>query len=284
MNIDIDKYFVPELSMRGKFFLIVLVLVGSIITMGGNAMREASFLFFLLIVLVLSFLLLLALYFSDWGKEIEKRDNIKKQMKQQLIVKEAQSIIDRHFDTLYTKFIQLRYRDEYGYWHEDKWNKELKYFIDNVFSNEFSVEGKTSMVLYKKFVADYFNQEAKKEIESGIISTVKKEVHTGEDFEDFIKEILQNKGLDIQKTPKTGDQGVDLIVKTDTDKIAIQCKFYSRPVGNKAVQEIAAGKVFYRCNKAIVVSNQSYTVSARKLAQNLGVELLNEKTLLSYFN
>ena len=196
---------------------------------------------------------------------------------------EAKKIIDRHFDTLYTKFLQSRYQDDYGHWHYEKWHKELDYFFDNIFLKELPKKYKEHL-LCKQFFKEYFYPKMQKELENTSSLKIKEDIKTGEDFEDFIKEILQNKGLDVKKTPKTGDQGVDLIVKTDTAKIAIQCKFYSRPVGNKAVQEVAAGKVFYCCNKAIVVSNQSYTVSARKLAQNLDVALLNEKTLLSYFD
>lgn len=203
-------------------------------------------------------------------------DKIEKKKK---LLLEAKAIIDNHFDVLYTKYSQLRYQDEYGIWHNEKWNKELDYFFRNVFSEDIKLK-----LYYGSFFNDYFYSKIKQEMEKDVISQEVRELKTGDDFEEFIKAILQHKGLNVRKTPRTGDQGVDLIVKTDTSKIAIQCKFYSKPVGNKAVQEVAAGKVFYKCDQAIVVSNQPYTLSAKKLAQNLNVLLLNEKTLLSYLN
>ena len=212
-----------------------------------------------------------------WGINSSTIDDKTKKKKKLLL--EAKAIIDNHFDVLYTKYSQLRYQDEYGIWHNEKWNKELDYFFRNVFSEDIRLK-----LYYGSFFNAYFYSKIKQEMEKDVISQEVRELKTGDDFEEFIKAILQHKGLNVRKTPRTGDQGVDLIVKTDTSKIAIQCKFYSKPVGNKAVQEVAAGKVFYKCDQAIVVSNQPYTISAKKLAQNLNVLLLNEKTLLSYLN
>lgn len=216
--------------------------------------------------------------------KIKEREDEQKRLRENALL-QAHQIIDKHFDVLYTKFNQLRYQDDYGYWHNEDWFKELDYFFENVFLNELSEEDRYSLNDYKTVFNDYFYPKLSQGfLNEYIYKATKKEIKTGEDFEDYIKNILYLYGFNVQKTPKTGDQGVDLIVKTDTDKIAIQCKFYSKPVGNKAVQEVAAGKVFYQCTKALVVSNQSYTLSAKKLAQNLDVKLLNEKTLASYFN
>ena len=46
-------------------------------------------------------------------------------------------------------------------------------------------------------------------------------------------------------TPQSGDQGADLIIEKYGLKFVVQCKFYSNPVGNKAVQEVIAAKGFY---------------------------------------
>ena len=48
-------------------------------------------------------------------------------------------------------------------------------------------------------------------------------------------------GWDAHATQGSGDQGKDVIAKRDGVSSAIQCKLYSKPVGNKAVQEALAG-------------------------------------------
>ena len=61
---------------------------------------------------------------------------------------------------------------------------------------------------------------------------------SGEQFEEFCADILRGNGyIDVQVTPTTGDHGIDILAKKDGVKYAIQCKRYSKPVGNKAVQE-----------------------------------------------
>ena len=77
----------------------------------------------------------------------------------------------------------------------------------------------------------------------------------------------------MSRTPTTGDQGVDLITEKDGIRCAIQCKFYSKPVGNKAIQEVIAGRGFYNCDTAMVVTNNSFTKSAKQLAKNSNVQL-----------
>ncbi len=62
-------------------------------------------------------------------------------------------------------------------------------------------------------------------------------------------------------------------------KAVFQCKKYAQPVGNGAVQEIAAGKQHEQADIAAVVSNATYTPSAKQLAGTTGVYLLHYSEL-----
>jgi len=97
----------------------------------------------------------------------------------------------------------------------------------------------------------------------------------GEYFEQLVMEIYSYYGYSIKKTSTTGDQGVDLIMTNEIEKIAVQCKRYKANVNNKAVQEVFAGMHFYKCDKAIVVTSSAFTSSARQLASALGVKLVD---------
>jgi len=99
------------------------------------------------------------------------------------------------------------------------------------------------------------------------------------EFEKECARILNKKGFNARATKGSGDQGVDVLAEKNNIKIAIQCKQYSKPVGNKAVQEVIAGKNFYNAQYAAVVSNASFTPSARKLAAKCGVILLDVRML-----
>ena len=77
----------------------------------------------------------------------------------------------------------------------------------------------------------------------------------------------------------TGDQGADLIAEADGCRVIIQCKFYSKPVGNKAVQEAHSALGFHAGDRAVVVSNATFTRSAKQLADSTGVLLLHHDQL-----
>ena len=70
-------------------------------------------------------------------------------------------------------------------------------------------------------------------------------------------------------------KNVDITAFKNGQKFAFQCKYYESPVGNKAVQEVYSGMAFYDCQKAVVITNNTFTPQAVELANKLGVELWN---------
>lgn len=105
----------------------------------------------------------------------------------------------------------------------------------------------------------------------------------GEEFELLIGSVFKKRGYFVEYTQTSGDQGVDLILTSGQERIAVQCKRYSHNVGNNAIQEVFAGMHFRKCNKAIVITNSFFTPSAIKLAHKLNVELINRNTLDKIF-
>ena len=91
----------------------------------------------------------------------------------------------------------------------------------------------------------------------------------GYQFEYQCAEILKRNGFSrVQVTQSSGDQGVDIIARKHRKKYGIQCKYYSYPVGNKAVQEAYAGANFYDCDKAMVMTNLTFTRAPQNWQKN----------------
>lgn len=89
----------------------------------------------------------------------------------------------------------------------------------------------------------------------------------GHDFEYYCAELLKNNGFyNVSVTQGSGDQGIDVLAEKGGVKYGIQCKCYSKDIGNKAVQEAFAGKTFYHCHVAVVLTNRFFTKSAQELA------------------
>ena len=94
-------------------------------------------------------------------------------------------------------------------------------------------------------------------------------------FENQCMKILISKGWRVEETPKSGDQGIDLIASIEKYRLCIQCKDHKKPIGNKAVQEVSAGKKYWNGTHAILVSQSGYTKSAYKLASANNVLLIS---------
>lgn len=96
----------------------------------------------------------------------------------------------------------------------------------------------------------------------------------GVEFERYVAAALKRKGFrKISMTPITGDYGVDITAERDGVRYAFQCKRYSSPVGVAAVQQIYSGSHKYGAERAVVVTNSTYTPNAKILADDLGVTL-----------
>jgi HJR/Mrr/RecB family endonuclease len=102
----------------------------------------------------------------------------------------------------------------------------------------------------------------------------------GFEFEDFLAGLYKKAGYKVFSTPKSGDQGADLVIEKDGFKIAVQAKKYSGKVNNKAVQEVVAAMKYYDCDKAMVITTGHFTKSANELAERNNVTL-KDKTALN---
>ena len=109
----------------------------------------------------------------------------------------------------------------------------------------------------------------------------------GWQYEEYCAEYLKKIGFtDVKVTQGSGDPGVDIIANNGADKYAIQCKYYSGAVSNKAVQEVFTGMHYYECDIALIITNSYFTKSAQELAHrtnvvlwsNISPKVLNDKT------
>jgi HJR/Mrr/RecB family endonuclease len=106
-------------------------------------------------------------------------------------------------------------------------------------------------------------------------------------FEELLGMIYEADGYRTEVTKKSGDQGADVIIEKAGERCVVQAKLYGHPVGNGAVQEVLAARTFYKCHRAIVVTNNSFTKSAIELANSGNITLIGREELvrlISEFN
>lgn len=105
---------------------------------------------------------------------------------------------------------------------------------------------------------------------------------TGEEFELYVYRLLRKNGYkDVTLTKKSHDYGIDILAKKRKKMYAFQCKYYSKPVGVAAVQQVYAGCEYYGYDIPVVITNQTYTKQAITLASTNGVVLWDRDDLKS---
>lgn len=152
-----------------------------------------------------------------------------------------------------------------------KYNKKLElydwrtpYWVEKLFSSD----------LEKRF-KEYHDKRKEDYVENNPdVSSM-----TGEEFEKYLMSILDLKGFSTSGTPKTGDQGADVIASKGGKTYVIQAKRHSKPIGNKAVQEVVAARNYYKGDIGVVVTNSSFTPSAKSLAGRNDIVLINGKEI-----
>ena len=103
---------------------------------------------------------------------------------------------------------------------------------------------------------------------------------SGRDFEFWCATLLRENGYhSVQVTPLSGDQGADILATRTGLRYAIQCKCYSKKLGNKPIQEVVSARSFYGCDRAMVITNSYFTKGGVEAADANDVILVDRDML-----
>ncbi len=106
---------------------------------------------------------------------------------------------------------------------------------------------------------------------------------SGEEFERYLEAQFKRLGYHVSLTERSHDYGADLVLRKRKKVIVVQAKRYDKNIGIKAVQEIIGAIKYYEADAAMVVTNQYYTKSAIRLAEQNEVELWTRDDLIQRF-
>jgi len=184
-----------------------------------------------------------------------------------------------HMDELVRRRAQLLTSDACRTEQTARWEKEIAHFL--------STQVSPSLTRRQRAIFAAREDEAAARVERLVAA---KAAHrptlsslppnaTGGDFKRFCSDKLRAAGWDAHVTQGSRDQGVDVIATKNGVRVVLQCKLYSRPIGNKAVQEAAASRAYERAHYAAAVSSTAYTRDAEQLAWTNDVLLLHYSQL-----
>ncbi|MCE4222307.1 restriction endonuclease [Methylobacterium sp. C25] len=182
----------------------------------------------------------------------------------------------RHARILALRRRQERFVDAYGNTVEDGWLREREYFIERTILPRLEQFG------FSDYIDPRWDQMIAIVEAVAVSVQLPDETEMPEDgvaYERFCAGLLTQAGWHARPTQASGDQGADVIAEAAGTRLVVQCKRYGKPVGNAAVQEVAAAARHWSADMAAVVSNAGFTPAARKLAATTGVQLLHHDDL-----
>ena len=189
------------------------------------------------------------------------------------------AVLAQHMDALVTRRAQLVHRDAYGNQQTKRWDAEIEHFLNSVLLPQLSSREASALSNHESSLAAHIEAEVAQHASNNPPLREFSETMSPSQYEVYCAEELKRHGWDASVTKGSRDQGVDVIADKSGIRVVLQCKLYSQPVGNKAVQEVVAARNYERANFGIVVSNNSYTAPARALASVNGVHLLHHREL-----
>lgn len=104
-------------------------------------------------------------------------------------------------------------------------------------------------------------------------------------FEDYLRILFFYMGYKAQTTQKSRDYGADIILfdVNTKEKIVVQAKRYSKPVGSKSVQEVLGAISHYKASRGFIVTNNKFTPQAEQLAKDNGIRLIDREELIELY-
>lgn len=104
---------------------------------------------------------------------------------------------------------------------------------------------------------------------------------TPEGFEEFVAEVFEALGYEVERTGGTGDQGVDLRVRRAGLLGIVQCKYHSRGVvGSPDLQKFLGSIQHTRSHKGFFVCTRTFSLAAEKFAAEHPIELIDGPRLV----
>ena len=222
-------------------------------------------------------------------KEEKKKEEAKEVDK---FKKKCRKLIKKHKYALTIDRKKYLKKNQYGVEEDKGWALDydfgkkkvtgIRYFIDEVIQEKIDVYGDFYDLYIDLDLEDWIEDEIDDvcdKVDSQGASNKDIDSMDGIEYEQYCKTILENAGWEVEDTSTTGDQGVDLIASIENLRVCIQCKCFAKAVGNKAVQEIAAGMIYWKGTHSVVVAKSGFTKSAEALANSTSVILTSDKEL-----
>lgn len=101
-------------------------------------------------------------------------------------------------------------------------------------------------------------------------------------FERFVGSLFEKMGYQVQTTPLSGDEGIDLVLRKDTKLAIVQCKRYENSVGQPIVRDLYGAMVHNKADEAYLVTTGTVTLPAQQWVVGKPLHLVDGNTLVEW--
>jgi len=104
---------------------------------------------------------------------------------------------------------------------------------------------------------------------------------TPEGFEEFVAEVFEALGYEVEHVGGTGDEGADLRLSRDGVRAVVQCKYHSRGVvGSPELQKFLGTIHHTQSHKGYFVTTRTFSLAAEKFVAPHPIELVDGPRLV----
>lgn len=99
------------------------------------------------------------------------------------------------------------------------------------------------------------------------------------EFEVYVAKLLKHRGFSNVRLTERYDYGVDIVAEKDGVRWGVQVKRYSNIVKAEAVRQVVTALIRYKCTRAMVVTNSTFSRPAKELAADNNCMLVDRDIL-----
>lgn len=103
---------------------------------------------------------------------------------------------------------------------------------------------------------------------------------SGIDFEKEVGRLYQRLGYQVSMTPRTGDGGVDLLLRKDGRLTVVQCKAHQKKIPIGVARELSAAMRDFKADAAIIACLEGVTKPVRDYIQDKPIQIVELDDLI----
>lgn len=102
----------------------------------------------------------------------------------------------------------------------------------------------------------------------------------GRQFEIEVANFFKKQGYDTMLTKATGDEGVDIVLRKNGQKIIVQCKAHKKSIGVAVVRDLLGTMIHQNADQAIIVSLSGFSKNVYEFAIDKNIKLMTVNDIL----